>query len=305
MRRGMLVAATIAALILTATACSATPQPQASLDLPAKDQAAWVMPLDQFHVAGLEQVVTAAEDVLIAECLAKSGVEWPATHDDIEGQLMWKSSSQTWSNIPLMTKESAQKWGYGFEPAGGAAAQAKKQARAKKLNAIADATPGFEALFRPCLTAARKQLPPLSDSLNQLVAYVWDARDAAANEKDVRDAAARWRACLQKAGYSGLPNSPVDAMPTDALRAQVGIPAFGKQDGGPIAAATPQEITLALADVACRDSSGWAKAQYAAEWDQEVKILNKNADRIVRDHDADLATLKKDLAVLAAHPDEQ
>jgi len=304
-RRGMPVAATIAALILTATACSATPTPQASVDLPAKDQAAWVMPLDQFHVAGLEQVVTAAENVLIAECLAKSGVEWPVTHDDVEAQLTWKSSSHTWSNIPLMTKESAEKWGYGFEPEGGAAVQAKHRAQLKKLNAVAAATPGFDALFTPCLTAARKQLPPSPENVNQLNWYAADARDAAANEKDVRDAAARWRACLQKAGYSGLPNSPVDAMPTDALRAQAGIPTGDLSDGGAIAPATPQEITLALADVACRDSSGWAKAQYAAEWDQEVKILNKNADRIVRDHESDLATLKKDLAVLAAHPDEQ
>ncbi|WP_417561900.1 hypothetical protein [Microbacterium sp.] len=265
------------------------------------------MPLDQFHVPGLDTAENDAENVLIVDCLAQSGVDWPVAPSDIDEAVTRHAATTTWSNIPLMTEAVAAKWGY--HEADDPVKRAARIAAFKKTNAAATATPGFDALFRPCLDAARKKLPGGSaDSVNRLNHYVWEARGAAARQPAVRAAAKKWRECLSSAGYAGMPDDPSDVstgMPTPELREQAGIPTDGAGDGAPLAPITPQETALALADVACRDSSGWTKTQYAAEWDEEVKIVQKNADRLTRAHDADLAAMKKYLAVIAAHPAKQ
>ena len=37
-----------------------------------------------------------------------------------------------------------------------------------------------------------------------------------------------------------------------------------------------------MADAGCRESSGYAAAAYQAEWDEQLTLLNKNADALER-----------------------
>jgi hypothetical protein len=291
--RSAVVAAVFAALV---SGC-ATAADEAGHDLPAKDSAQWVMPLDEYQFPSASQVENYAENLLVSECMQEAGFRWPIAPVPLD-------DADYATSGPMLTLEAAQTRGYHAPLSADRAARIEELT---KMNTLAQSQPGFDAVLTPCLEKVRAE-HPLSAimSENFLLGGMTQAAEDAASSPAVISAADAWRECLDDAGYGGAPNSPLDGMPTNEMRAQLGIPTYAPGVDGPAEPAlVDAEVALATADVDCRESSGWAQAQYDAQWDRQVEFIRANADRLSRDRDAWLKHRQELLTLIAAHAPAQ
>ena len=298
-------------LIMSLTACAALDSngALAKIELPAQDQANWVMPLDEFSPPSADSLSNYAENLLLERCLGEAGIQWPIPWqptDDADYLLPPANRS----GFPALTVEIAQKWGYraNFEP-GRYASFEDRQAVMRELNGIAASTPGFDSVFDTCLTDARKTVPSrqLNKAFNRVRELMGPAQRAAWTASPVIAADAAWRDCLRALGYVNVPDSPLGEdegwMPTQALRDELGIPDLytSTGDSAPESSLTEAEIALAVDDATCRETSGWSQAMYEALWDAQVEVVREHADELMRmrdEWDAARATL---MTVIAEH----
>lgn len=285
----------------TATSSAST----AEVKLPSQDRSRWVMPLDQFQDSSTGELLSYAENLLVAECLGGEGIDWPIPWQPTDDESYLEPEANM-SNFPALTVALATKSGYhvNFNPGWRGGSYESIQ----ELNAIALSTPGFEPVFGACLDEAREQVPTLavSESTNRLSEWRGRAEsDPLADDPPaVVHAGARWQQCLKDAGYVSVPDSPYEKdeddafMPSDELMAEVGIPPRQAE-------LTQQEIDLAVADASCRESSGWSEAYYQAVWDAQAKIVSEHADELVRIREEWEQAREIVLDVVAAHAPEQ
>lgn len=280
----------------------------AKIELPAQNQARWVMPLDEFEAPSRLDLTVYAENLLTAQCLGESGIEWPIPWQPTDDADYLPPPSNP-SGFPALTVEIAQESGYRghFQP-GGWGSAVDRQATAKELNGIAASTPGFETVFNTCTKEARTTIPTsqVFDESNRVLGWANEARSTVSTASPVITADSAWRDCMKGLGYGSVPETPLGedgGMPTQALRHEVGIPDDPPPaiDDAPRLPLTGAEIALAVDDAGCRESSGWSKAVYEALWDAQVKVLTQHADELVRMRDEWVATRARLLKVIAEH----
>lgn len=292
----------VAGVAVSLTGCAS--QAAAEIETPTQDRARWVMPLDEFQSATMTDLPNYAENLLVADCLSQDGIEWPIPWQPTD-EASYLESPANLSTFPALTVDLAQASGYRADFTPGWSGKSPESFRA--LNAIATSTPGFEPLQRSCLDEARKQVPTieLSEATNRVLGWMWEAQEVANRAPAVVKAGVDWQQCLKAAGYSAVPESPVgsdESMPTQALLRELGIPSrWGDGDGAPENALTAQEITLAVDDASCRDSSGWSEAMYQAMWDAQADVVSANADELVRMRGKWQTDRESILAIIAAH----
>jgi hypothetical protein len=308
--RGVAVLA-CAGLVASLTACSGTGgagAAMAKIELPAQNQAHWVMPLDEFQPPSQGSLASYAENLLTAQCLGESGIEWPIPWQPTDDADYLPPPSNP-SGFPALTVEIAQASGYrgNFQP-GVWGSAVDRQATFKELNGIAASTPGFETVFDTCTKDARTTIPSLhlNGESNRVLGWANEARSTVSTASPVITADAAWRDCLKGMGYVSVPETPLGedgGMPTQALRHEVGIPDDPPPaiDDGPRLPLTKAEIALAVDDAGCRESSGWSKAVYEAMWNDQVKVVSQHADELVRMRDEWVATRATLLKVIAEH----
>ncbi|MGO4680504.1 hypothetical protein [Microbacterium sp. 2MCAF23] len=282
-------------------------------DLPAKDIAHWGMPMDPYSSAVLVHLSNYTENRRMETCLSKDGFTWPIPVEptDDASYLVFPKNK---SSFPALTVEIAQQFGYTANYMPGIWLEDGHQTFTK-LNRIAESSPGFEPVFRACLDESRKtfDVQRISDIYNTTSMWEYEESKGVPQDPEVKKAAASWKQCITAAGYDVSLSAPVgdegEQMPTQKLGIELGFfapppsefPTGGgtygdtevdpDSDPGP-RRSTPAEIELAVADATCRDSSGWTKAYYDAQWDAEVRVVQKHADQ--------LKTMKADIEALTA-----
>lgn len=137
--------------------------------------------------------------------------------------------------------------------------------------ANATLSPSAQAALDSCIAEAYKELPLPGPSENLAFGLASAAYDRAMTSNTVKSAGQRWKSCMRPYGVIDLPDDPVE-MPSPSLAK--------KFDLGGSASPSAEELKIAVADVGCRESSGWAKASYDAEWNAQVAILEKNQNQL-------------------------
>lgn len=112
----------------------------------------------------------------------------------------------------------------------------------------------------------------------------------------VKETAAAWRKCMAPKGIEDLPADP-SGMPSESLSARFGLTAT--PDAGQTVTVTQEEIELAVFDAQCRQSSGYERARYDAEWSRQVTLLSENLTAL-EDVKAQIAAVDRSLSEVIA-----
>lgn len=294
-RPALLLAAlsAVCAVMLSGCASSSSSAQTAQASLPAKNMALWTMPLDQYSPTHQqEQNSNYATELLMVPCLEKAGYQWPVPWQDTSATL---GASYNLVGVRLFTLQLAQQYGYHSAPKNDPSSAAWLAFSSMQMSqAESDAASA-------CVQQVYKSsLAPLSPTEENYAGGLQNqAFDAASQNGAVKADVSKWRACMATAGVPDLPTNPQADMPSQSLRHQYGLDSTDLQVRD--APAGAQEIKVATQDARCRETSGYTTAFYNAQWQDEVKLLDKNADALQR---YEAAIKKYDAAVkevIAAH----
>ena len=108
--------------------------------------------------------------------------------------------------------------------------------------------------------------------VNSIDSAGWNAVESSAL---VAEAAVQWKQCMQPVGVIDLPDTPL-TMPSPSIEALSGV-APGT-DGGGTPAPSPREREIAMADAACRESSGYDTAVFDAKRDGQLQAIGANLE---------------------------
>ncbi|MFD6697651.1 MULTISPECIES: hypothetical protein [unclassified Microbacterium] len=298
----------LAALIAPIAGCATPPasaigQKPASTagvvsDLPEKDITRWVMPLDEYSAASLVRLVNYAENRRMETCLSKDGFSWPIPVEPTD-DASYLAFPKNMSAFPELTVEIARQYGYTANYMPGPEPDPRSFER---LNRIGASTPGLDTTLLACRDESRKTFDGLKagDIFNTTGMWMYEETEKVPQDLVVKKAAATWKRCITAAGYDVSISAPVgdegEQMPTQKLGIELGFYAppptkfptgggtYGDTEVDPDTAgprkSTPAEIELAVADATCRDSSGWTKAYYDAQWNAEFRVVLKHADQL-------------------------
>jgi len=267
-----MVCLTAAAALLAGCGTSAR---AAAASAPTDQQRSqWALPLDSYMDSPVDIVIgDYAENLLVKQCMAKNGVDWPIPTMDVTSL---HSSTTSPSGRTLLTEQIAGRFGYHHEAIYPADVAAQLRTLSARILSAAE-----QSTLDGCVSTARDTLPrPNTTQLATVLAN--QALTDATLSPVVTRAAEVWRNCMAPQGISDLPAAPDGTnagMPTPSQSA-----AFHLQD--PTSGASTGEIAAATADARCRVSSGYSDALYAAEWAAQSTALAKNADALVRERDA-------------------
>lgn len=251
------------AILVASTILSGCSSQAKALDLPAQNVEQWVMPLDSYGGDGSSQG-TYAELLLVKPCLEKSGYSWNVPWQDPD------ATSPTTNAVDrrIFTAAIAAEWGYHM-----ARVERPNQAEWDQFSAETATLSDDEfTALRACQVQARNTLPVRDQESNYQAALVNAAIEAAQARGEVTSAAAAWRTCMEPQGISDLSKSPYE-MPTESVRIEYGIEGRG-------GSASAEESAVAVFDFNCQVSSGYRQASYAAEWEEQVKLLDQNLDAL-------------------------
>lgn len=263
--------------------------PSASLGLPQKNEAQWVMPLDQYML-GDTRSVDYAQNLLVEPCMKKAGFSW---------SVPWRDTTATdgpsWNavDVKLFNVDLATKWGYHLAPT---ADPSWASWRAFAESKVTLAEPEEQALIA-CVASARKTLPVLPGSAQLANGYEAASFTGAKTDPTVIAAEKRWAKCMLPQGVSDLPRSPED-MPSPSLTAKFTI---RLETSAVVPNVSTGEISVATADAKCRVSSGYQTAFYNAEWNRQAVSLQGNADALQRARDEIAANAAATAKIIALH----
>lgn len=264
-------------------ACTA--EPDAQIELPARNIDAWVLPLDEFKWVDVSRS-TYAELVLIQPCMNDAGLPFDfPPYEERE-----RSESFNDAMYRLNTEELSAKWGYHIAPVAPSRYAAEWQQLDDQLTAL---SPTDYAIFEGCREAAREELPIVSDIHNFTAALEFDAADVALEEDAVVEAIAAWAECMAPQGIADLPENPVE-MPSPSQGAALGL----EDPQSPVSAA---EREAAVADSRCRSASGFYDAYYDALWNAEAAAFEENSDTLFRNRELLNQHTEEVTAIIAAY----
>lgn len=253
----------------------------------------WVLPLDEYAEAD-GRIDNYAEQLLVRPCLAKAGYEWPVPWQDVSEPLPETMST---SGRKLFDERLAREWGYrnAFRDSASARAWAAFQSQTSALNRDAD----FNAAMSACIATVREDRPLLLDEQYFAHGLVVRAAQEAATTPDVVAAAADWRECMLPLGIPSLPDSPQE-MPTQQLSDQFGLPQGIDQTSAEEGSKpTAEEVTVAVADATCMESSGYSEALYDAEWALQEELISENRATLDRNRATLEARHRETLSLIA------
>ena len=287
-RRGNIALAIALAGASILSGCSGPSGQVGVEDLAAKNQAQWVMPMDEFAVASPE-LGNYAEQLLVGKCLRGKGYEW---------DVPWQNTDFKWPDnyneigIKIFNVDTAKKWGYRI----GSAADPDSSAKWTAFVQFADSyspDSSFQGKFASCLQDVRDpDTMRDADQRDYVLGLKRQALEVADTQPAVREALASWTRCLLEEHNLVAAPSP-DQMPTEAISAS--FSSKGSSTGAP----SSEEIAAAVADATCRESSGYSAARYAAEWDAEVDLVSQNREKLDRIRDEAVVHRDELLTVVA------
>lgn len=234
-----------------------------------KNRKRWVLPLDDYF--GLNYAVSDyAEALLIKQCMTGRGFAYPTGRPQQMDPPPSPTENDTYRG--LFDPQIAAQYGYGGPEVAAPESSLTEQER------VALASEEGQSAFQECIDKARQELPlPPDRGLVESLSVA--AYNSAAETAEVRKAAQRWKQCMAPAGISDLPDDPIQ-MPTESLRAQWGESSQGEDPT--YRPPTAEEITVAVMDAECRESSGFSETLYNSEWRIQMNLLADNEDALQR-----------------------
>ncbi|MBM7411315.1 hypothetical protein JOE38_001138 [Clavibacter michiganensis] len=260
--RGVVAVVVAAGLVGVAVVNAPVPRTEPVADLPARDAAAWTMPLDAAAGVSMD-AIGVAEDIRLRPCLTEQGIAEQAPALDPAVLLAPESHADGRLVAPPLDAARAAASGYGpvVDPAR-VAHREWRMAHADDVDlgrALDVCLPGVRAgVWAHATTNQGIQMRAL-----ELRA---DARERAVRDPAVITAAGAWRDCLVESSADALRDRgrPLPADPMTLLEPEDG--------DGPSA-----DIALARADAACQASSGYRAALYDAQWREESLVTEADA----------------------------
>lgn len=252
-----------ALVVLTLAGCSAAQPPDQNLNLPEKNLAGYVLPLDEF-MPPISDKVPYARALLIQPCMDGKGFVRSVPYQDV-----------TKLDQPLrrpFTLEVAKQYGYHSSRTVDPQTQAWTDYSFKQFS-VAE-----QAAFDACFAQISGDLPELStESANFAAGLASNAYDQSFKDADVVTASGKWHDCMMPLGVADLPELP-GQMPSDSVVKKFGL----NPEPGITTVASTEEIELAVADATCRNEAEYPQARYDAEWDLQVIALGDNFAELER-----------------------
>lgn len=263
------IAATTVAVFLTLAGCSVARDESAKPPIAEKDRDRYVMPLDAF--ADKERANTDyAENLFVSDCFADRGLSLPINRKTVkeDGNASWNAVSRL-----IFDVSTAKRFGYHQQVGEGGLSEGE----VRRLYEEPKFSEHEQSEFLECLGKARQTLGTEEQIEQYATELAVDAYDATGADQQVKLAEKRWHACMVPLGISDLSPTPV-GMPSDSLSAEFDL------DGDilPTEFASAKEIRIATRDAECQESSGYAKTIYDTEWAFQEKLVEKNADKLLR-----------------------
>ncbi|HUG49495.1 MAG TPA: hypothetical protein VLZ78_00715 [Terrimesophilobacter sp.] len=293
--RAPLLGVLVIACTVTLVACTA-PDSAKSVStgdkaVSVKSLAQWRLPVDEFR-AKAEPLGNYASQLLIGKCLVDKGHAWPVPWRDVSFP---QPEDFNAVGYRLFNLQIAQQWGYHFAPDPDPASTEAWSEYGDFVNShVSEIRADWEACKK--FADSKVDLVKDADDYNYVSSLQVQASDAAIQDSRVQTALAKWRACLSsKVSYS-VPDNPWDVMPPSAVAAQWGLLGAHKTP-----TASENELTAAVADATCRDTSGLSKTLYDLEWTNEEELIVKNRDKLDRIRDNITKTTKEYLEIVAAN----
>lgn len=207
-----------------------------------------------------------AVELVIRDCM-RDVVEIPIMRSTEDPQFFEPRTAQA-----RKTEELAAQWGYAMHypslvlPEDPLNTDAARAHREQVL-----ATPEAQAKLTECQAQMRERLPqPPMDLMSTIEFAGWQAADV---DPAVVKAAQAWRVCMEPAGVIDLPEDPM-LMPSESIRKAAGVDDEFQDSAAP--PASQWEKDIAVADVRCRESSGWTQARWDARIQGELSAIGQD-----------------------------
>lgn len=256
------------ALVAGVVGCASAVHPTYVPPEPDEDQ--FFLPLDEFKVP--DYAVNYARDLITRDCLMEQEIDYPVVEINIDAR-----GPETANAVArgIFNAELAAKYGYHAAPTDrfdrGLAIQVITEAEA-----VVAQHPESVA---QCQDASRREVPfDGTPTAEELAFYIDVDRD-----EEILATIESWRLCM----LATIPAESVAASPNempvsqDAVR--FGIRELNLTQQPPDV--TPEELTLAIVDAHCRETSGYAATYYAATWDLHLELIEEHLDQLVSERD--------------------
>jgi len=264
----------------------------------AQQAESWELPLDHYGVSESEMIgANHAEDLLASECMTDAGLSWSIPAIDTTPP---RKPTRTEGNQRLLTEEIATTYGYREPPIYPEQTLETLSELASRSLSVSE-----QSTLDKCIADAQHTLPIPADEMNFSSALTMNAYIEAGHDSEVEQAAGRWRECMQPQGISDLPALPdggdSETMPSASLRERFRMDRAADQEdeADEFASAGAEEVAIAVADVRCRQSSGFNKAFYAAQWRLQSQALAESVDQLESEQKQIEAWLAQSHEVLA------
>lgn len=261
------------------------PEPAIEESALPQDLATVAFPLDSYEVTQEQQYVASrAADILKRQCLQAFGFEIAL------GEPMGKPYQTLNERFGLIDAASAELYGYQGTPPPpakgkttmGLVPAAIKPAVMEVLTGQGPATVnGKQVPQGGCQGEAHDKLGEGTDLRADVPGTLKrEAMDRAGNDSRVRQGFAKWSDCMSKAGYRF-------GVPDDAIAHWGGVHAL--QQSSRVSA---EERSSAVADVACKNSTGLLRTWFAVTLAYENELIEANAERLAQSRQMTDAVLR-------------
>ena len=275
---GLIVPAAAAVASAALAGCASDAAQRIDLDLPAKNQSQWRLPLDQY-LPPLIDVEYNAQQVFVQKCMAEVGHEWIVRLDPAG-----TATGESWNSAgrKLFSVHLAETYGYGNS---GQISRSPEAEQAwldgeRSRRAVAEQAPeAAENCFDQSTAVLDDE--PSWQVYDLAMEIAGGASGDAQQSSEVKEAASRWRECMTEAGLPDLPAVP-EEMPPSSVDDGGGPAIDAPYSVGDEFDVSAEERRVAVADATCQDSSGYARALYDAEWDAQADAMKSHADDLVR-----------------------
>lgn len=267
--------------------------PAVDYRVPEKNEALWVLPLDDGMLSDFEPLMdTYASALLGVDCMNDSGYSFPTPHLAVDELPQARAGGR-------LTVEIAESAGY----------FASTFDQGEWLRPLNDFFQWVEsqgdAVYQEFLTCFDEGSARLAaagdpgDASNYVTSVVLNEASESYESPPVVDATAAWTTCVSLAGLVGAAESPRQ-MPTAEMREIFGIKDNDRQEAHTVSAA---ESEAAIDDAHCREESGYNSALYDSLWETQLAVLNAGDPQLITSLGVLQAWRAEVRMVVAAHPE--
>ncbi len=215
----------------------------------------------------------AAVDAFMAECMARSGLEYTVGTLDLDNPAV---PAYTSLGYPNLDPDLVAEYGYRAPP------DPRELVPPAPLESVVPA--GEEDAYgraqQRCTDASRDAVPDIAQSVNALMRLDSRSREGVMDEAAVRAGVERWRECVTRARPPlGDPSQDPEHFRVSVLTAVDARDHPGEADTMTVQP-PPDEVEAATVDVRCRQESGFDAAYFTAVGEEQERLVAEYEDAL-------------------------